>query len=70
MSDKNIKIVFIGEASVGKSSICEMIKYNKFNTDIRPTIGVDFYTNIFNNIKIQIWDTSGQKNFRFIIETY
>ena len=70
MSNKNIKIVFIGEASVGKSSICEMIKNKKFNNDIKPTIGVDFHTNIFDNIRIQIWDTSGQKKFRFIIETY
>ena len=70
MSNKNIKIVFIGEASVGKTSICEMIKNKEFNNDIKPTIGVDFYTNIFDNVKIQIWDTSGQKNFRFIIETY
>lgn len=40
--DYLIKILLIGNTSVGKSSILMQFSENKFNTNFLPTIGVDF----------------------------
>ena len=60
-----LKILILGDSGVGKTSI--LIKYinNKFDESHIATIGVDYmdktikYKNI--NVKLQIWDTSGQE---------
>ncbi len=69
------KIVLIGDSGSGKS--CFMQKYieNKEINNLLPTIGVDFNSKIIrdiynNKIKIHIWDTSGNKNYRSIARTY
>ncbi|KKN15148.1 hypothetical protein LCGC14_0988930 [marine sediment metagenome] len=58
--DYTFKIMMLGDASVGKTSLT--IRYIKgfFMEDLKLTIGVDFYskTTEFNekNVKLQIWD--------------
>ena len=69
-----LKILILGDSGVGKTSI--LIKYinNKFDESHIATIGVDYmdktikYKNI--NIKLQIWDTSGQEKFRSIARNF
>ena len=57
------KIVILGDSTVGKSSLLHRFTQNKFKSDCKTTIGVDF--NIKNvevddkTIKAQIWDTAG-----------
>ena len=66
-----IKIVFLGDRGVGKSSIISKFALNKFdeNTQVirknmQATIGVDFLTKLckFNSskYKLELWDTAGQ----------
>jgi len=69
------KIVIMGDSNSGKT--CFLNKYisNINLNNSLPTIGVDFNSKIVevsNNkkVKIQLWDTSGNKNFRSIARTY
>ncbi|HDZ18623.1 MAG TPA: GTP-binding protein [archaeon] len=72
--DYTFKIMMLGDASVGKTSLT--IRYIKgfFMEDLKLTIGVDFYskTTEFNekNVKLQIWDFGGEERFRFLLSQY
>ena len=69
-----VKVVLIGDASVGKSSL--MLRYvdDTFEDNYICTIGVDFKIKTFEldgrKIKFQIWDTAGQERFRPITNCY
>ncbi len=69
-----IKIVLIGDTSVGKSNLLSRYVRNNFDEESKGTIGVDFAAKqiIINGkkIKVQIWDTAGQEKFRAIIKSY
>lgn len=58
------KIVMIGDSGVGKSNLLTRFVENSFNSESKPTIGVEFATKSMNiegkKIKNQIWDTAGQ----------
>ncbi len=64
----------IGEASVGKSSIIRRFDDEIFNEITNRCIGIEFTTKIINvynkQIKLQIWDTSGQERFGTITRSY
>lgn len=69
------RILIVGDATVGKTSICNRISNNTFTTYSPATIGVDF--NVFNLkllddsiIKCQLWDTAGSERFRSITHSY
>jgi len=59
---------------VGKSCLLLQLVEEKFKTQHDVTIGVEFgirYLNVDKNtIKIQIWDTAGQEQFRAITKAY
>jgi len=70
-----IRILIVGDATVGKTSICNRISNNTFTPYSPATIGVDF--NVFNLkllndsiIKCQLWDTAGSERFRSITRSY
>lgn len=64
----------IGNASVGKSCILNTFLNNIFSSDYKVTVGVEFGTKTIKikkkTIKLQIWDTSGQENFKSITRSY
>ena len=72
--DYTFKILFVGDAEVGKSSILKRITKMNLATKYEPTIGVDFQisTHKVNNklIKCHLWDTAGNKAFNNIITRY
>jgi len=77
MSDTAIttlKILIIGESSVGKSSLLMRFVDDKFDPDQPATIGVDFKVktvNVDGNlVKLAIWDTAGQERFRTLTPSY
>ncbi len=37
-----IKVVVIGDSSVGKTALIQMFEHSKFSTTFKPTIGADF----------------------------
>ena len=66
------KIVIIGDACTGKSSVLVRWSDHTFSEKYIATIGVDFrivYDPI-RDIKLQIWDTAGQQRFRAITSSY
>ena len=69
-----VKLVMIGESSVGKSSIVTRLVYNNFKFDTNTTIGGSFCGMVkkHNNreYKFQIWDTAGQERFRSLVPMY
>jgi len=72
--DYLIKIVIIGESSVGKSALLTRYVDEKFSDSYMVTIGVDFKIKHIDHInkvvKLQIWDTAGQEKFRTITVSY
>ena len=73
--EKSIKLVLIGNTEVGKTSILTRYFDGKFKENITSTLGIEFKTtNIINNngcnLKMQIWDTSGQAKFDSITQNY
>ena len=68
------KLIFIGDAGVGKTTIINIIQGNKFQEEYDATIGVDFYPKTIRfreiEIKLQIWDTAGQERYKGLIPSY
>ena len=64
------KCVFIGAAGAGKTQLLNRINERPFNQRYNPTIGVDFFSKTSRQIKLQIWDTAGQKNYRSLTPLY
>jgi Ras-related protein Rab-6A len=68
------KIIFVGDANVGKTTIIGRIMDNPFNETYEPSIGVDFMSKSIKfrgeNIKLQMWDTAGQEKYKGLIPSY
>merc|ERR1711953_1091350 len=69
-----IKLLLIGESSVGKTSVMFRFSDDVFSYTNIPTIGIDFKIKTVEidgkKIKLQIWDTSGQERFDAITRQY
>lgn len=69
-----VKLLILGDSSVGKSSLMNRFCSGTFNSSHVATIGVDFkYKTIecdSKRIKLQIWDTAGQEKYRSIVKSY
>lgn len=72
--DYLVKLVIIGDSSVGKTNILLRYVNEEYKMSHVATIGVDFKIKTINidgiKIKMQIWDTAGQERFKTITETY
>ncbi len=72
--DYTYKILMLGDASVGKTSLTLRYISGFFMEDLKLTIGVDFYSKtinfIENKVKLQIWDFGGEERFRFLLSQY
>ena len=72
--DYIFKVVFVGDATVGKTQIKSRYVQDIFDNNYNPTIGLEFEVKeveIDNKkIKLQLWDTAGQEKFRSITRTY
>jgi small GTP-binding protein len=68
------KYIIIGSSGVGKSCLLLQFTDKRFRPVGESTIGVDFGVRKIpidgKQIKLQIWDTAGQDNFRSIIRSY
>ncbi len=71
---KKYKIVFLGEASVGKTSICASYREKKFKLNQESTVGASFLTTLIvkdNESKsFDIWDTAGQERYKSLAPMY
>ncbi|XP_029132499.1 ras-related protein Rab-6A isoform X2 [Labrus bergylta] len=72
---RKFKLVFLGEQSVGKTSLITRFMYDSFDNTYQATIGIDFlsktmYLEDRTQIRLQLWDTAGQERFRSLIPSY
>ena len=68
------KIIFVGDAATGKTSIINRIIDNPFNEIYEISIGIDFMSKNIRfrgqNTKIQIWDSASQEKYKGLIPSY
>lgn len=68
------KLVFLGDESVGKTSIITRFMYDTFDDTYKVTIGIDFVSKTMyledRIVRLQLWDTAGQERFRSLIPSY
>ena len=73
--DHVIKVILIGDSSVGKTNILSRLCKDEFLVESKSTVGVEFASKLIelNNkklIKMQLWDTAGQERYKSITNTY
>uniref|UniRef100_A0A4W5QJZ5 RAB41, member RAS onco family n=1 Tax=Hucho hucho TaxID=62062 RepID=A0A4W5QJZ5_9TELE len=78
---RKFKLVFLGEQSVGKTSLITRFMYDSFDNTYQATIGIDFLSKTMYledrtsgmvdlSVRLQLWDTAGQERFRSLIPSY
>ena len=76
LPDYKYRILVLGDSNVGKTHLTSNYVSNKHisNQIFTPTIGVDFHAKLIaacsKKIKLHIWDTSGDPNFKRIVQAY
>lgn len=66
MAEEDIaKVVLVGAANVGKTSIITRAFKHTFSEDVKPTIGTGFAKGTFKgssrSVTLEVWDTAGQE---------
>lgn len=71
---KKFKVLIIGDANVGKTSLLLRHVDGKFCEEIGGTIGIDYRSNTYirdnQRYDLMIWDTAGQERFRNVTKAY
>lgn len=70
MSSVDLKIVVLGSAYVGKTSVINRYCNGSFSEETLSTIGAGFFTNTMEidgtEITSMLWDTAGEERFRSV----
>jgi len=74
MADVNLKILLLGDSSVGKTSILLRYVDSKFQDAQMSTFGIEYKMKTIEinnrNVILRIWDTSGQERYRSITKNF
>ncbi len=74
MEEISLKILLVGDSSVGKTSILLRYTEDEFPDKYLSTISVDFHSKIFEfrgfKVQLQIYDTVGQEKFRSLTTNF
>ena len=72
--DIKLKIMLIGDANVGKTSLLKKYCYNEFSKNYISSIGIDFQVKYINinkkKVKAQLWDTTGQERYQVLAKNF
>ena len=72
--DYNYKLIVIGDSGVGKTCLTYRATTGIFREKLSPTIGFEYFpfiTKYKNTIlKLEIWDTCGQEEYRSLIKNF
>mmetsp|Transcript_11589 Transcript_11589/g.34985 ORF Transcript_11589/g.34985 Transcript_11589/m.34985 type:complete len:206 (-) Transcript_11589:84-701(-) len=70
----HFKLVVLGDACVGKSSLCTRFTKGELSEHQEPSIGAAFMTRSVNLgrcvVALEIWDTAGQERYRSLAPNY
>ncbi|MFV2014169.1 MAG: GTP-binding protein [Candidatus Heimdallarchaeota archaeon] len=69
-TQKNVKVVLLGDGGVGKTSIVNSYFRKPFQGSYKMTLGTEFRIKRVGNHVIQIWDLAGQPIFSSVRSTY
>ena len=69
-----LKIILLGDTGVGKSSIIKRFMEDSFDINVASTIGSNFLEKIVSvkgkKVKVEVWDTAGQEEFRSVTKIF
>ena len=71
-----MKVVFLGQSGVGKTSIVKNFCFGNDNEDdsSSATIGIDYFSKSVvvdgESVRLRIWDTAGQEKYKSIVPAY
>ena len=72
--DYKIKIIVVGDSGIGKTNLVNRFTSNKYYTNSKSTIVVEFvYKTLKMNkdvIKVEVWNTSWRERYRAITSSY
>lgn len=72
--NETFKLILIGSAGVGKSSLILRATTGKFSTEHNATIGVEFGSVLVKVgeklVRLQTWDTGGMESFRSLTRIF
>lgn len=73
-ADVSLKVIAVGDAAVGKTSIAGRYVTGSFQSSYKATIGTDIFRKLVTvegrRIALLIYDTAGQERFRTLVERY
>eukprot|EP00002_Diphylleia_rotans_P001146 TRINITY_DN10633_c0_g1_i2.p1 TRINITY_DN10633_c0_g1~~TRINITY_DN10633_c0_g1_i2.p1 ORF type:complete len:248 (+),score=59.68 TRINITY_DN10633_c0_g1_i2:169-912(+) len=68
------KVIFLGDATVGKTCILSRFMNDVFEETYQTTIGMDFQSRMMHfedrTVALQLWDTAGQERYQSLIPAY
>jgi Ras-related protein Rab-5C len=71
---REMKLVLVGNTSVGKTCIAKMATTGAFADDSTPTLGATYVSKLVRlgntEVRLQIWDTAGQERYRGMTPMY
>ena len=73
--DDEYKVLIVGDTQCGKTAILMRFMFGTFQEKIKSTVGTEFGSKIVTTsdnkrIKLNIWDTAGDKRYRSVIGNY
>ena len=76
MSDEKsrLKVAFVGNSGVGKTTLINRRIYGKFDYSVMPTVGSSHLTAIEKigdeTVELCLWDTAGQEKYQSLVPLY
>lgn len=74
MGSFKLKMLLLGDAAVGKTSLIKQYIKGSFAKDYKMTIGTDIFTKDVvtdeHTITLSIWDIAGQERFKFFRQSF
>jgi len=71
---RKFKVIFLGDMSVGKTSLIARYLHDDFAEKVDATVGMDFQSKNVEvgdtTIRLQLWDTAGQERFHSLVTSY
>ena len=69
-----VKLLMLGDSSVGKTSLLNRFHEGNWNPNINTTIGLEFKIKTIQvedkYLKLLVWDTSGQEKYCALAKNY